>query len=353
MPTSGFLDIIDTFVKKMVVPGVVDNVFKHDGLMAYLRKNNVETFPGGSAIQENIRYAGLTGGPYAKGGSFDITKKQTDTGTTHYPKHYYVNVTEFLEDINVYVKGPEAPFKLIDNDMQNAADTMAAYLSICLYMNGQRAGYTTCLNGLAEMINDNATNSWDANQYTTYGTLSRATTAGAALKGKVTNVAGAITYNMMESTFNDTVIGTEMPNIAQTTNKVMTYLRQRFQPMQKVEGMDPDIGFKGLKFNGATVMQSQYCPGTAISAATDPIVTALMSQLGAGFVYPTMTSETLFWLNTKYFKMYITNDPLFGFGFTGFKRTPDSTVVAGQYLFAGNVVCTSPRLQHQLTGITS
>jgi hypothetical protein len=73
---------------------------------------------------------------------------------------------------------------------------------------------------------------------------------------------------------------------------------------------------------------------------------------GMGLVYPTMTAETFFWLNTKFFKMYITNDPLFGFGFTGFKRQVDSTVVAGQYLFAGNVVCTSPRLQAQLYGIT-
>lgn len=352
MPTTGFLDILDTYVRKYIAPGVVDNVFRHDPFFAYLKKNNVELFKGGSAIQETIRYAGMNGGPYAKGANFDITAKQTNTGATFYPKQFYVNVTEYQEDIDITIKGPEAIFKKVDGDMQNAADTMAAYLSIASYLNGQASGYTNSLNGLAEIVNDNSTPSWDSSTYSTYGTLTRGGTIGAALNGKVTAISGAITYNNLESTYNQTVIGTEEPNIGLTTNNCMTYIRQRFQPQQKVEGPDPNIGFKGLKFNGATIMQSQYCPGTGISASSDPIAVAFMTQLGAT-AYRTLTAETFFWLNTKFFKLYVSDSPLYGFGFTGFKRAQDSTVVAGQYLFAGNITCAGPRYQHQLTGISS
>lgn len=350
-----FLDIINTYAKVHIIPGIVDNVFKHSPLLAYMRKNNVETFPGGSAIQENFRYAGLKGGSYAKGGSFDVTKRQTDTGMTFMPKQYYVNVTEFLEDINVYVKGPEAPFKMVDSDMNNASDTMAAYLAIALYQNGQYTGYTNNLNGLSEIVSDGTTAGWDAlgASWTTYGTITRyptSGTVGAALNATVENIGGAISYGKLETNYRKVSIGSEMPNIGVTTNLGMSYIVQKFQPQQRVEGTDPNIGFNGIKFNGATMLQDQYCPGTSISATNDPIVTAYMS--GMGLTYPTMAAETFFWLNTKFFKMYITNDPLFGFGFTGFKRQVDSTVVAGQYLFAGNIVCASPRLQAQLYGIT-
>lgn len=352
MPVTGFLDTIDTYVQKYVVPQVVDQVFKHSPLLAYMKKNNVELFPGGSAIQENLRYAGMKGKFYSKGDSFDVTQRQTNTGATYYPKTAEVNVTEFLEDLNIYVKGPQAPFKLVDDHLQNAADTMAAYIAIALYQNGIRAGYTQMINGLAEIISDGSQNSWDGQTYTALGTLARDGTGpiGNALKGLVVPIAGAISYGALETSFRKVTIGSEMPNLGVTTNLGMSYIVQKFQPQQRVEGNDPNIGFNGMKFNSAMLIQDQYCPGTAISASTDPIVTDFMSN--QGLVYPTMSAETFFWLNTKFWKFWLVNDPLYGFGFTGFKRAQDNTTVSGQYLYAGNVTCSSPRLQAQLTGIT-
>jgi len=354
MPTSGFLDVIDTYCQKHIVPTVVDQVFKHSPLLAYMKKNNVEIFPGGSAIQENFRYAGLKGRFYAKGSPFDITQKQTNTGATYYPKFCQVNVTEFLEDLNVYIKGPQAPFKKVDDDMQNAADTMAAYLAIAMYQNGSRTGYTNNLNGLAEIVNDNSTASWDGSTYATIGTLTRGGAIGNALNSLVVAISGAISYGALETSFRKVTIGSEMPNLGVTTNLGLSYIVQKFQPQQRIEGTDPNIGFVGMKFNNAILLQDQYCPGTAISAATaatEPIVYEFMNEYG--LTYPTLTGETFFWLNTKFWKMWVTNDPLFGFGFTGFKRSPDNTTVAGQYLFSGNITCSSMRTQAQLTVITS
>jgi len=70
-------------------------------------------------------------------------------------------------------------------------------------------------------------------------------------------------------------------------------------------------------------------------------------------VYPTVTSETLWWLNAKkpYVNFYVSDDPEFGFGFTGFKPAQGTTTIAGQVLFAGGVTF-APRYHKQLFGIT-
>lgn len=331
---------------------MVDNVFKYGALLAYLKSNGIEMFDGGSQIQENMLYGSMLGAPYAKGAQFNISKIQNYTGLTFVPKFYEVNVTEFLEDTEVFVKGPEAKFRLVEADMQAAANTMAAQLGISIYLEGQSAGYTLFINGMAEAVNDGSTASWNGTTYANYGTIARAGTVSPALNARVTNVGGPITYEALELAYNQVTIGSEHPNLILSSNQGVTYINYRFQPAQRVEGTDPTIGFTGLKFKGAMIMQDQYAPSPAISGTTDPVVTRFMQQAGFPAGYPTVTTETIWGLNTKFWRLWTSNSPLYGFGFTGFKRSADTTTVAGQYLWSGDLTCQSPRLQFQLTGIT-
>jgi hypothetical protein len=334
-----FLDELNTYVNKHIVPGVVDNVFKNDPLLAYLKVNEPETFPGGASIQENFMYGVLKGGSYSKGATFDITRRQTTTGATFQPKLYYVNVTEFKEDLQVTHKGPHAVFSQIDNDLANAALTMSAMLAIALYNEGQSSSRSTELNGLAEIINDASTNSWTAATYSTYGTLTRGGTIGSALNSTPVSVGGAITYKSLEENYSAAVIGTEEPNLGVTTNLGFAYIKEKFQPQQRFTEEDPLIGFRGLRFNNALIMRSQYCPGS--QGVND-------SDLG-NYLYSSY--ETLWFLNTPYFRLWVTDDPEFAFGFSGFKPAQDSNIVAGQYFFSGNITCQAPRLQLQMYGI--
>jgi hypothetical protein len=343
---SGFLDELNTSTHRYIVPGVVDNVFKNDPLLAYMKKNNVEKFPGGTQIQENLVYAPLpNGGAYADGDTSSIDIVQTETGATFYPKNYWVPVAISKNQAQVFNKGPEAVFRLVDARLQNAALTMSAILAIAQYNDGQSTGRTLQLNGLAEMLNDGTNTSWNGSTFSLYGTLSRNGTIGAALNspltGPTSNVAGPITYKLLEESYNSVVIGDEYPNLVVTTNLGMSYIKEKFQPQWRVETQDPKIGFNGVKFNQAMVIQSQYAPGTVAPSGS--------TQLGWTTV---SAGETIFFLNTKYFRMYVTDDPEFGFGFTGFKPAQDTLIVAGQYLFTGNITCQAPRLQKQLFAVT-
>ena len=311
-----------------------------------MKKNNIEKFAGGTQIQENFLYGSLpNAGPFAIGQTSTLNVTQVTTGATFLPKFYWVPVAIDKSTVQVFNKGPEMVFRIIDAHLQTAALTMGAILSNALYNEAQSAGRVLQLNGMAEAVNDGSNNSWTAAAYSTYGTLTRGGTIGSALNSPMTgpssNVAGPITYKILEEAYNSVVIGDEYPNLMVTTNLGMSYIKEKFQPQWRVETQDPKIGFNGVKFNQAMVIQSQYAPGTAADVTN--------TNLGTNY---TAAGETIWYLNTKYWRLYVTDDPEYGFGFTGFKPAQDSLLVGGQYLFAGNVTCQAPRLQKQLFAVT-
>ncbi len=343
-------------------PALVDNWSQNDPLIAYAKLNLKENYSGGSLIQEGFTYDNLIGSSYLKGAEFDITEKQVEQACQFQMKYFEVNVTLSQEDIEVLNKGPLAVFNLIDSRMTNAYQTMGAQMAIAQYLNGQNTGYTPNFNGLPEALNDNTTTSWDGNNYPTYGGITRNGVVGAALNSTPTNVAGAILYTTLENTYGNAEFGNIQPNLGVTTVKGYSYVKEKFQTQQRFnDTQDPAIGFNGLKFNSATLIKSRYCPGSYIgqtSPQTDANKTAvqyltLMSK-GAVTAYPTITTETLWWINARkpYFQMYVSDSPRFGFGFTGFKPAQGNTKVAGQVLAAVQITL-NPRYHQQLYGITS
>jgi hypothetical protein len=342
------------FIRK--TPKLIDLIFQNDPLLAYLKLNVREDYDGGRFIGENFYYNGLIGGSYLQGKDFDITEPQIEQQLQFNVKFFEVNVTLSKEDIQVINKGPNAAFKLIESRMTNAYMTIGAHMAIGLYLNGQAAGYTPNWNGLPEALNDNSTNSWDGSTYATYGTITRVGAVGTALNSVPVNVGGTIELPALEESYATSCFGTIEPNIGVTTALGYSYIKEKFQTQQRFnDTQEPKINFNGLHFNSATLMKSRYAPGTYISASGDPIAVTYMKQMSnnAVLVYPTVAAETLWWINAKkpFVNFYVSDDPEFGFGFTGFKPAQGNTKVAGQVLFAGAVTF-APRYHKQLYGIT-
>ena len=330
---------VNVYTLQNIVPGVVDGVFKNDPLLAYLKSNGIQRWTGGTTIQENFIYKPMIGQAYAPGTNFDISRRRTADGATFNLKHHEVNVTEYKEDIQVYNVGPQKVYSMIEADLQNAALTMSAMLAIEVYGAAQAAGTTLRMNGLAEAISDGSTASWDAQTYTSYGNVTRSAVNG-ALNGAIVNVNGAITYKTLEETYNDRVLGAIEPNLIVTSNRGMSYIKEKFQPQYRITVQDPKIGFTGIQFNKATILQSQYCPGA--QGVNDADIGNYLASAG----------ETLWMLVTDYIRLWVTNDPEFGFGFSGFKWAQDNTVVCGQYFASTNMTVQAPRLMAQMYAIT-
>lgn len=345
-------------------PALVDDVFQNDPLIAYQKLNVKENFGGGLFIQEGFLFDGMIGGSYLKGKEFDISEKQVEQAKQLNMKFFEINVTLSKEDVQVLNKGPLAVFNLVDSRMTAAYMTLGAQMAISQYLNGQRAGFTSMFNGLAEIINDGTVASWDNNTYASYGGITRgsAGTIGNALSSTPTNVNGPIQYTTLEETYGATEYGNIQPNLGVTTVKGYSFIKEKFQTQQRFnDTQDPAIGFNGLKFNAATLIKSRYVPGSDIvTAGTDSNKIAVtyiqQSSNGALTTYPALavaTSETLFWINARkpYLNLYVSDDSEFGFGFTGFKPAQGNTKVAGQVL-AAVAMTAEPRYHGQLYGIT-
>ena len=110
------LDDVNTVTTKEIMPGVVDGYFKAGPVIAMCKARFTRKWAG-PQIQENFMYKPMKGGAYKKGATFDVTRLQTRTGMLFTPRYYEVNVTEFLEDLEVEMAGPRAAFSVIRTDM--------------------------------------------------------------------------------------------------------------------------------------------------------------------------------------------------------------------------------------------
>lgn len=314
-------DDISSKTNKFIVPRLVDNVYKSSPVLTRLRTNNMERFEGGTTIRHPIMYAELKGGAFTRGGTFDISYVQTDTALEVNVKYYYVNATLFGTD-NVLNRGPEAAMSYVETKLVNAAGKMAKLLGTDLFLDGQGTNSSTIqLDGLQAGIDDGTT-------YTTYGGVTRtdiASGANVGINGYKTTLA-TLSLAGVQTAYGSTWFGNEHVDLIPTTQPVWDILWNKIQPQQRFLEESSDVakmGFQALRYNGASIVVDQYAP-----------------------------TGVMWFLNTKYIQFWISTLPKYQFGFTGWKEAQNTDDVAGQYLFAGNLLFVAPRLNGQINGIT-
>lgn len=357
------LDEFNTATTVEIMPSVADGFFKAGPIIAYMKANRMKLFEGGTEIQENILFKPMTGGFFQRGTSFNTNRKQTTAGTRFSMKRAYVNVTEDIGDIEIELRSPHAAFDKVRSDLANAALTFSAILEIAAWQHGQDltgAGGDNQLpafNGIAEALNDGVTASWDGSTHAAYGGQTRAD-LGKALypAGQQTpgtyyinpNVNGKITNHIMEHSYLSCQVGQEYPKMGIGANRVMGYINELYAGMQKLtDTVEPVIGWPGLKFKLATLINSQYAPGE--DGEDDPDIGNYYTGAGAG--------EVLAWINPggegddAFMRLHLSASDKFQFGFTGWKVGRGDIEVSGQILFAGNLVWRMLRLMRVLHGI--
>jgi hypothetical protein len=315
-------DDISSKTNKFIVPRLVDNVYKSSPIFTRLRTQNMERFEGGTSIKHPIMYAELKGGPFTRGGTFDISYVQTDTALEVNVKYYYVSATLYGTD-NVINRGPDAAMSYVEGKMVNAAGKMAKLLGTALFLDGQGTGSQVIeLDGLNASIDDGT-------NFATYANVTRAdvgTGANNGINAFFSGTVGTLSLATVQSAYGASWFGNEHVDLIVTTQPVWDVFWNKIQPAQRFMESDTDvakIGFQAMRYNGASLTVDQYCP-----------------------------TGRMYGLNTKYLQFWISTLPKYQFGFTGWKEAQNTDDVAGQYLFAGNLLNVAPRLMFQLQGIT-
>lgn len=374
MANDPILDEINLTTLKEVWPVVIeDNFFLDTPFQAYLRAKCLAPFGGGAFMENTFLYAPMIGGAYARGAAFNITKRQTLAGTRFDPKYYEVSVPEFKEDIQVLNKGPLAYFSLIDTDLRNAMNTISAIIAVDMALHGQATGTGIVgnrpnnINGWIEALNDGITNGWEGSIFTSYGTQPRNGVITSKLNsipvwgGTSAGNTAPITYGFMEEQYQTASIGRSEPDLIAMNKALYAYIKERIQPQQRfAQERDPFWGVSGMRMNSAMILKDDYFPSLKYGQNDPDLGNWLTSTFTSASAPATNSNlpgtttihvgEVLAMFTTSKWGFRISDDPEYGFGFSGFVPAQDNTKVVGQVKAAVNLECVSPRTQIQAYG---
>jgi hypothetical protein len=383
MASDPILDEISLTTHKEIYPRVVEDQFFLDTpLQAYIRDHCTVPFGGGAFMQNTFLYAPLIGGAVAKGDTYNITKRQTLSGSVFDMRKYVVSIPEYLEDIEIENKGPNAVFSLLDIDARNAMQTISAIIAVDMSLHGRATGdeatlvgnRSKAINGWIEALSDGVTPGWDGSIFTKYGTQVRNSAIGSVLNsvpyfvGDLTGATGPITYNNLIETYMSASIGRESPDLGVTNKAAFAYVLERIQPQQRftVE-KDPLFGANGFRFMDAMILKDDYFPslkygkndpdlGNYLTGTfTSPASTDSSAYVVTASNMPASTTinvgEVFCWFNTRKILFRISNSRTWGFGMSGFIPAQDSSKVVAHLRAAVNMEFLSSRLHKQIFGI--
>lgn len=351
---------INSYTQQELVPRTTDVIFKKSPLLVRMLNRNAVQFDGGINIQRPIMYAQLNGGFFSKNDTLNIAYVVTDTAFVVNPKFAYVSI--FLNGTDdVLNRGRNAAFSTVELKFANASATMAKILATSIYQDGQQtssnAGVTsgvlsttTSIDGLLAWIDDgNSSGSYltatdSTRSFASIGGLTRTdlfTTAPSFTSAQTptSGVAGAnafcnrafnaFTLNDIQFAFGQAWFGNDFPDLMVTTQNGFNKIWNATQPQQRYMDDASDVakvGFKAFRFNGvADVVVDKYLPSDG-------------------------TNGVMFGLNTRYLEFFVSTNPKFQFGFTGFKDAQATIDLAGQYLWSGDLLAPNPRTSFKMVG---
>ena len=315
-------------------------------------------FQGGTYIQRPLIYSELNGDWFGKGDTFNISYVTTDTAVTVNMKTNYVNVTLYGID-DILNRGPQAAFSIVESKFANASMKMAKIIATGLYQDGQSSvsppftgalSGTKSLDGLLAWVDDgnssgSYTSAGDQTQsFTSVGGITRTDlfaasaysfstgiTPPAAVGGlNAYTIRGYSAYSLIDvnTSYGFAWFGNDYPDLLAGTQTAYNKIWNTLQPQQRYNDGQSDVGkvgFQAFRFNASEVVIDKYIPDDG-------------------------TNGMLLGLNTNYLEFYISENKKFQFGFTGFKEAQNSIDIAGQFLFAGNLIVPNPRCCFKIVG---
>jgi hypothetical protein len=310
------LSTVDVLTRRYIntQPKLRDLVYNKDPLMSMLDSDCMLEIDGGSSWNFDIEYDVQDGGWYKMGSDLPATDRQIEQQLRFDPKFQTALITFQKEKIKVINNGAEAIIKMVESRVDSGFKQLGAQTAIQLYMQGATGTFDGAMNGLTEALGG-AVAGWDGATYPVYGTLTRANYGGRMLSSPPLDLSAgggqSISLPTLEKLYSSVNFGSGEyePNAIITTVLGMSYLRNNYQTQQRFQNVTvAKGGFRGLEYNGATVLSSRYAPGSYLSANSglnDKVASRLFtySSKGATTGYPIgnlgANGETLWVLNVR------------------------------------------------------
>ena len=323
LPTLSETQVEDIYVTTInrKLPDIVDNVYNSNPVLAILNARKQIKLDGGKQIEQGIIYGKLNGGFYGRGSTFNTDTVNTKTAFILDWKRAYVNITiEGLEDLQN--AGASAVFSHASQKTEEAEFKLKDILGGGIFGNSADDG-GNAYTGFEEWIDE-------GDNFATVAGITRGTdTVGTAAKGVYDATGASWTIPVLQTQYGEATVENEKPDLIVTTQTLWNALSNRVQPQQRYPAQGTSgaqlaaIGFEALQYQRAAVTVDSHC------------------QSGRSYG-----------LNLKYWK-FVVHSKRPGTKIRGWMPTTNKDERVTQILHAGNLVCSSPRLNFQQRSLTA
>lgn len=303
---------INAITKQKFIPKLVDNVMQSNAMLMFLEKHGgLETVDGGQDIRVPVRYARFASrGWYAGSESQNTAYNEKKTALVFDWKQYYVNIT--ISGIDELKNAGES--KVIDHvksEVEAAEEDLKDAFGTGIYSNGS-SDPKSIIGCRAYLSTSN-----------TYGGISQSTESW--LAANIDSSTTTLSLAKMQERYEAASINNEKPNLITTTETLFNSFWAKLQPQQRfADSESANAGFKNLLFNGAVTLQDDYAP-----------------------------ASHMIFHNTKFVKLYSHKDRKFPGKYIDFSKPEGQDAKIASILWAGAMVCSSPRLQAAMTALTA
>lgn len=363
---------INITTREEYYPRLINDVwFTENAWFSRLREKLVP-WRGGRFIRSVFRYRPMAGFTHYKMGQVHTNVKADTLAEGAFElKFAQVPIVEFKEVLQVYNKGDEAIFSLLDEDLENALATMTDGIGFTLW--GDGSVDDSVPDGLAAMIGDGVLPSWNGNVVDKYAGVSRADFTRNEMSGNIfwggtsTGQLGDINFPLLERAYRKACRGTKEPDLILTNHLGFSAMLNKIEPQYRYyeEATDPFWGGSGYKFHKAYVMIDEHAPSTEgltddenyglgnykTGTITNPVTTAKNGFPTTATAANLVVGEPIAILNTDEMIFRVDDDPEYGFGFSGFLGNQDSERVVGRIKAAYALQGLGSRYQSMILGI--
>ena len=376
-------DELNATTLKEIYPRIIFDQWGLDTpFFAYLRAKCLSPYSGGSFMQNTHLVKPMIGGWYQPGSDWNMTLRDTLAETTFVPKYLGIGVPAYLEQVLVENVGPLAAFSLVNTRLTNAMMTGSAITAISLALHGRASGTNingnrpAAINGVIEAINDGITPGWEGSIFSDYGNAPRNGFAGSTLNSipvfggnPSTGGTAPVSYSFIEELYQTGKKGRKVIDLIWSNKAFYAYVKEKIQPQQRfAQERDPYWGVEGMKINGAMFLSDEYAPSLKFgvndpdlgnyltSTFTSPGTlanggtAATASNLPASGT-PVTVGEVLFMVRMADWLYRVADNPVYGWGFSGFVPTQSNSRVFGTVKAGHQLQCLSPRTQIQAYGL--
>lgn len=301
-------DELSSTTEKYFVKKLVDQVFNSNSLLMRLRKKSYKPQEGGQTIMVPVAYASTSAaGWYSGTDTLDTTANDQITSAAFTRAHAYANITITHTD-ELVNSGDAQMIDFVRAKVQLAEMTLKNNLGTAVFNTGTD---TKALIGLRLAVDSSGT----------YGGISRSSYSWWAADEDSSTTT--LTLAAMQAAFGDVTVGNDKPTVIITTQDIYDSYCNLLQPQQRfTDEKTADAGFTNILFQGVPVIVDSHCP-----------------------------DYHMFFLNENYLTLWY--HPADNFRFEPFIKTPDQAVASAKIFWAGQLTCSSPRMQAKMSALTA